>query len=408
MNTSHYETMEAGGVPIRMWTRGVPVEPEARAQLGMLSRVPVVGPFVAVMPDVHLGIGATVGSVVPTQHAIIPAAVGVDIGCGMIAARTTLTASDLPEHLAGLRTAIEKAVPHGRSGFKRGQRDKGAWNDTPPSVAAAWRDLDADFRHLCDLHPTLKNTNNLNHLGTLGTGNHFVEVCLDETDQVWMMLHSGSRGVGNAIGTHFIELAQRDMREHIANLPHRDLAYFQEGSRHFDDYVFAVGWAQRFARENRAIMLQHALAALKRVVPKPFSVVDDAVNCHHNYVQREQHFGAEYFVTRKGAVSAQKGQLGIIPGSMGAKSFIVRGLGNADALCSCSHGAGRVMSRTRAKREISLAEHVAATAHVECRKDADVVDESPAAYKPIEAVMAAQEDLVEVVHTLRQVVCVKG
>jgi tRNA-splicing ligase RtcB (3'-phosphate/5'-hydroxy nucleic acid ligase) len=409
MQSQRYEVMEQnGGVPIRMWTHGVPVEDEAREQLRKLARLPVVGPFVAVMPDVHLGIGATVGSVVPTRDAIIPAAVGVDIGCGMIAARTTLNARDLPDNLSALRSGIEHAVPHGRTGFKRGQRDKGAWGDVPKAAEAAWRELDADFKHLCDLHPRLKNTNNLQHLGTLGTGNHFVEICLDESEQVWVMLHSGSRGVGNAIGTHFIELAQNDMREHIANLPHRDLAYFQEGAQHFDDYLFAVGWAQRFARENRAIMLTHTLQALKRAVPKAFSVVDDAVNCHHNYVQREQHFGAEYFITRKGAVSAQKGQLGIIPGSMGAKSYIVRGLGNADALCSCSHGAGRVMSRTRARREISMEQHLQATAHVECRKDADVIDESPAAYKPIDQVMAAQSDLVEIVHTLRQVVCVKG
>jgi tRNA-splicing ligase RtcB (3'-phosphate/5'-hydroxy nucleic acid ligase) len=268
--------------------------------------------------------------------------------------------------------------------------------------------LQGDFAQICELHPRLKNTNNLSHLGTLGTGNHFVELCLDEADCVWMMLHSGSRGVGNAIGTHFIALAQDDMRAHIANLPHRDLAYFQEGSAHFDDYVFAVDWAQRFAKANREIMMQNALSALAKVVPKSFTVDAHAVNCHHNYVQRETHFGESLLVTRKGAVSAQRGELGIIPGSMGAKSFIVRGLGNAEALCSCSHGAGRVMSRTKAKQLISVQDHIKATAHVECRKDANVVDESPAAYKSIDAVMAAQQDLVEIVHTLRQVVCVKG
>jgi len=394
-----------GGVPIKWFTRGVPVEEEARRQLEGLARLPIVGPFVAAMPDVHLGIGATVGSVVPTRGAIIPAAVGVDIGCGMIAARTSLTAADLPDNLAPLRTAIERAVPHGRS---KGARDKGSWETSPRVTDDVWRTLESDFKRLCELHPRLHKTNNRTHLGTLGTGNHFVEICLDEAGAVWVMLHSGSRGVGNAIGTHFIELAQRDMRNHIANLPHRDLAYFSEGSPHFDDYVFAVGWAQRFARENREIMMQHTLAALQKVIPKKFTVTEEAVNCHHNYVQKETHFGEEIFVTRKGAVSAQKGQLGIIPGSMGAKSFIVRGLGNADSLCSCSHGAGRVMSRTRAKREITLEQHRIATAHVECRKDEAVIDESPAAYKSIDAVMAAQRDLVEIVHTLRQVVCVKG
>ncbi len=399
---------EHGGVPIRMWTRGVPVEDEAKRQLSQLARLPVVWPHVAVMPDVHVGIGATVGSVVPTRHAIIPAAVGVDIGCGMIAARTSLHARDLPDTLAGVRSAIEKAVPHGRSLSRGGNRDKGAWHEPPKTAQKAWAGLDNDFKHLCELHPRLKNTNNLAHLGTLGSGNHFVEVCLDEVDQVWVMLHSGSRGVGNAIGTHFIELAQADMRSHIANLPHRDLAYFQEGSKHFDDYVFAVDWAQRFARENRTIMMSNTLATLAKVIPKKFTLTEAAVNCHHNYVQRETHFGESLLVTRKGAVSAQLGQLGIIPGSMGAKSFIVRGLGNTDSLCSCSHGAGRVMSRTRAKAMITLDDHVKATAHVECRKDRDVIDESPAAYKNIDSVMAAQRDLVEIVHTLRQVVCVKG
>ena len=404
----NYELMEqTGGVPVTMWTRGVPVEDEARRQLSQLARLPVVWPHVAAMPDVHVGIGATVGSVVPTRHAIIPAAVGVDIGCGMIATRTSLMATDLPDSLAGVRAEIEKAVPHGRT-TQRGGRDKGAWNEPPRTVESAWSGLDKDFRRLCELHPNLRKTNNLHHLGTLGTGNHFVELCLDEAERVWMMLHSGSRGVGNAIGTHFIELAQADMRQHVANLPHRDLAYFQEGSRHFDDYVFAVDWAQRFARENRAIMIKNALHALGRAIPKRFTVEDHAVNCHHNYVQKETHFGEQLFVTRKGAVSARKGELGIIPGSMGAKSFIVRGLGNEEALCSCSHGAGRVMSRTRAKQLISLDDHVKATAHVECRKDSDVIDESPAAYKPIDQVMAAQSDLVEIVHTLRQVVCVKG
>ena len=406
MNASNFELIEQhGGVPIKMFTQGVPVEDEARRQLMGLARLPVVGPFVAAMPDVHLGIGATVGSVVPTRGAIIPAAVGVDIGCGMIAARTSLVAADLPDNLGPLRSAIERAVPHGRS---KGARDKGAWDKAPKLTEAAWRGLETDFKRLCELHPRLNKTNNFRHLGTLGTGNHFVEICLDESGSVWVMLHSGSRGVGNAIGTHFIELAQADMRNHIANLPHRDLAYFSEGSPHFDDYVFAVGWAQAFARENRAIMLRHTLEALQKIVPKKFTVTEEAVNCHHNYVQKETHFGEQLFVTRKGAVSARAGQLGIIPGSMGAKSFIVRGLGNADSLCSCSHGAGRVMSRTRAKKEITLEQHRIATAHVECRKDSDVIDESPAAYKPIEAVMAAQRDLVEIVHTLRQVVCVKG
>ncbi len=398
---------EPGGVPIKLWTHGVPLEDEARAQLVNMSKLPFVHGWISVMPDVHLGKGATVGSVIPTVGAIVPAAVGVDIGCGMIAARTTLRASDLPDNLAALRSAIEKAVPHGRSAT-RGGRDKGAWNSAPDMAVNGWSDLADDFKLITDKYPKLEKTNNLSHLGTLGTGNHFVEVCLDEEDRVWFMLHSGSRGVGNAIGSLFIELAKEDMRRWMINLPDKDLAYLPEGSEHFGDYVFAVDWAQRFARTNRAIMMAHVVDAARKVIAKPFEASAEAVNCHHNYVNREVHYGKEVLVTRKGAVSARKGELGIIPGSMGAKSFIVRGLGNEESFHSCSHGAGRVMSRTEARKRITVEDHREATAHVECRKDADVVDESPAAYKSIDAVMKAQCDLVEIVHTLRQVVCVKG
>ncbi|WAB94881.1 RtcB family protein [Pseudomonas citronellolis] len=395
----------AGGKPIKLWTQGVPVEDEARQQLMNTARLPFIFRHLAVMPDVHLGKGSTIGSVIPTVGAIIPAAVGVDIGCGMIAARTSLLAADLPDNLHGLRSAIEKAVPHGKT---FGRHDQGTWNDVPAHADQAWKGLARRFRAITDKYPHLEKTNNRNHLGTLGTGNHFIEVCLDEAGRVWFMLHSGSRGVGNAIGSLFIELAQADMRQHLANLPDKDLAYFEEGSRHFDDYVEAVGWAQDFARQNRELMMQAVIAAARKVIRKPFEASLEAVNCHHNYVQRERHFGREVLVTRKGAVSAQKGQLGIIPGSMGAKSFIVRGLGNEEAFCSCSHGAGRSMSRTQAKKRFSVEDQVRATAHVECRKDKDVIDEIPMAYKDIDAVMAAQRDLVEVVHTLRQVVCVKG
>ena len=271
-----------------------------------------------------------------------------------------------------------------------------------------WAELNTGFKRITEKYPRLERTNNHKHLGTLGTGNHFIEVCLDEVDQVWFMLHSGSRGVGNAIGNCFIELAQADMRQHIADLPDRDLAYFEEGSKHFNDYIEAVGWAQDFARRNRVLMMQAVITTARTVIGKPFNAEVEAVNCHHNYVQRETHFGAEVWITRKGAVSAQKGQLGIIPGSMGAKSFIVRGLGNEEAFCSCSHGAGRTMSRNEAKRRFTVADQVRATQGVECRKDAEVIDEIPMAYKDIDAVMHAQRELVEVLHTLRQVVCVKG
>jgi tRNA-splicing ligase RtcB len=337
---------------------------------------------------------------------VIPAAVGVDIGCGMMAAKTTLNASDLPDTLAGVRSAIESAVPHGRT---LGKRDKGAWGDTPPqNVDTAWSELETRFARITQKYPVLAKSNNRVHLGTLGTGNHFIEVCLDETNAVWFMLHSGSRGVGNAIGSRFIELAKKDMRTWMINLPDEDLAYFPEGTQHFDDYVEAVEWAQDFARLNREVMMQNLVRAVRQVIPLSFETHMEAVNCHHNYVSRENHFGENILVTRKGAVRARKGELGIIPGSMGARSYIVRGLGNEESFHSCSHGAGRRMSRTEARKRFTVADHIAATAGVECRKDEDVIDETPAAYKDIDAVMQAQRDLVEVVHTLKQIVCVKG
>ncbi len=406
MQPSNHNVIQEGGTPIRLWTQGVPVEDQAREQLINTSKMPFIYKWMAVMPDVHLGMGATIGSVIPTKEAIIPAAVGVDIGCGMMAVQTTLNANDLPDNLRGLRTELEKAIPHGRT--PKGRRDKGSWTNPDDTVLNGWGTLADDFNYLCQKHPRLKNTNNLKHLGTLGTGNHFVEVCLDETNQVWIMLHSGSRGVGNAIGRYFIELAREDMRKWFINLPDKDLAYFAEGTEHFDDYWFAVGWAQRFAFKNREIMMENAIKALRQIITKPFDAKVKAVNCHHNYVEKEEHYGEEVFVTRKGAVRARIGEYGIIPGSMGAKSFIVRGKGNEESFCSCSHGAGRVMSRTQAKKQFTVADQIAQTEGVECRKDASVIDEIPAAYKNIDDVMHAQRDLVEVVHTLRQVVCVKG
>jgi tRNA-splicing ligase RtcB len=394
-----------GGRDIRMWTRGVPVEAEAKEQLARTARLPFIFHHLAVMPDVHVGKGSTIGSVIPTLKAVIPAAVGVDIGCGMIAAKTTLTANDLPDNLREVRAAIEHAVPHGKT---FGKRDQGAWTHPPNNVNAAWAKLEEGFTSITEKYPHLAKTNNHVHLGTLGTGNHFIEICLDEDDAVWFMLHSGSRGVGNAIGSHFIELAKDDMRAHIANLPDRDLAYFEEGTQHFNDYVEAVEWAQEYARLNREVMMQNLVRAVRHVIPKPFETHIEAVNCHHNYVSRERHYGQDILVTRKGAVRVRKGELGIIPGSMGARSFIVRGRGGVESFDSCSHGAGRRMSRTAAKKQFTLAEHRAATAGVECRKDVSVLDETPAAYKDIDAVMDAQKDLVEVVHTLKQVVCVKG
>lgn len=393
--------------PIKMWTQGVSVEEAAKNQLIKTAQLPFIFNHIAVMPDVHVGKGSTIGSVIPTIGAIIPAAVGVDIGCGMMAVQTSLIASDLPDNLLPLRQLIEKAVPYGKSPKFRG-RDKGSWQNPPTIVNQYWQQLLPGFEKLTAKYPRFLKTNHYRHLGTLGTGNHFIEICLDETDSVWIMLHSGSRGIGNAIGNFFIELAKKDMEVHIRNLSDKDLAYLPEGTEHFQDYVEAVHWAQEFARLNREAMMYNVIEAMRKIITKPFTTHLSAVNCHHNYVQKEQHFGEELFITRKGAVSAKKGELGIIPGSMGTKSYIVRGLGNEESFCSCSHGAGRIMSRTDAKKQFTIDDQIRATAHVECRKDANVIDEIPLAYKDIDAVMTAQKELVEIVHQLRQVVCVKG
>ncbi|MGN6183770.1 MAG: RtcB family protein [Thermoanaerobaculia bacterium] len=406
---TNYEVLAGEtGVPVKAWTRGVQVEDAAKQQLLNVARLPFIHKWIAAMPDVHWGMGATVGSVIPTKKAIIPAAVGVDIGCGMMAVRTTLEASQLPDNLHSIRTAIESAVPHGRTD-NGGKNDRGAWRTPPQAQNETWSQLKPRYDRIVEKHPKLGRGNDLNHLGTLGTGNHFIEVCLDEAGHVWFMLHSGSRGVGNRIGSYFIELAKGDMQRFYINLPDQNLAYFPHGTEHFDDYVEAVHWAQDFAMQNRRLMMDAVVAAVRSsgAVP-PFDTTEEVVNCHHNYVAIEHHYGENVFVTRKGAVRAKEGDMGIIPGSMGAKSFIVRGKGNPESFHSCSHGAGRAMSRAEAKRRFTIDDHMKATAGVECRKDADVIDETPAAYKSIDAVMNAQSDLVDVVHTLRQVVCVKG
>ncbi len=404
--SSQFELLHAEGstTPIKGWVRGVPLEDQAHEQLRNIASIPFVGPWVAVMPDVHLGKGATVGSVIPTRGAIIPAAVGVDIGCGMAAVRTTLRASDLPDDLGPLRNSIERSVPVGNG------RGGEHWK-LPDSIETrvAQSGLVERLDVIKQKHRKIRTDKLDRQIGTLGGGNHFIELCLDESDAVWVMLHSGSRGTGNLIGTYFIERAREELGKRVLgfHLPDKDLAFFLEGEPLFDDYVEAVSWAQDYARENREAMMARVLHEMRHRLPK-FQLEKMAVNCHHNYVQKETHGDVDLLVTRKGAVSARAGELGIIPGSMGAKSFIVRGLGNADSFHSCSHGAGRVMSRTKARQQITLAQHREATAHVECRKDAGVIDESPAAYKDIDAVMAAQSDLVEIVHTLRQVLCVKG
>ena len=396
----HAHGEHAQAVPIRIWAHSL--DDYSLRQLRNVAQLPVIHHHVAAMPDAHGGIGATVGSVLATREAIIPAAVGVDIGCGMIAARLSLTDRDIDEVvLKKVFDQISRDVPVGRAQHR----------DRDARVEAA-RAFEPGLQRLTDKHPQLlkafgRFSNWVNQIGTLGSGNHFIEVCLDEDGRVWVMLHSGSRGIGNAIGMYFIGLAREDMLRLQANLPDRDLAYFPEGTPHFADYVEAVDWAQRYAMRNREEMLAIVLAALRRHLP-PFEVTTEAVNCHHNYVAREHHFGADVWVTRKGAIRAGKGELGIVPGSMGARSYIVRGLGNPDSFESSAHGAGRRMSRTQARQQFTAEDMVAQTQGVICRKDVGVVDEIPGAYKDIDEVMANQRDLTEVLHTLKQVVCVKG
>jgi tRNA-splicing ligase RtcB len=399
-----HQTLQGALVPVHIFTDDI--DAQALRQLHNIASLLIVYPHVAAMPDVHAGIGATVGSVIPTRGAVIPAAVGVDIGCGMNAVRTTLTAGDLPDNLARLRSAIEAEIP---VGFEQHE-----WSRVQGSRhARAVRPLGDRLARIVERHRGIAKMLRqfertwICQAGTLGGGNHFIEICLDEEQRVWVMLHSGSRGIGNAIGRYFIAAAQKDMRRHQLQLPDADLAYVSEGSTVFDDYVEAVDWAQDYALLNRGEMMRRVLDVLAKFAP-PFQLDGEAINCHHNYIARETHGNEDLYVTRKGAISARQGELGIIPGSMGARSFIVRGKGNPASFCSCSHGAGRSMSRSEAKRRYNRFDLAEQTAGIECRKDGGVVDEIPAAYKNIDAVMAHQSDLVEVVHTLRQVVCIKG
>ena len=394
---------EDGSRPIKIWTEDV--EDSALQQLKNIAKLPFIHPHgVAAMPDVHFGIGATVGSVIASEKAIIPAAVGVDIGCGMMAVRLAgARAEHLPDSLAQIRSEIEHTVPTGFEKHLPAQQNEKA--------------AEIMYREFCWLeekHPALlaRRKNSAaeiisSQFGSLGGGNHFIELCIDEVGDLWVMLHSGSRGIGNTIGTYFIELAREDMRRHFINLPDRDLAYFPDGTEHFEDYVKAVGWAQGYALENRNEMMRRILIVLHRHLP-PFREREEAINCHHNYVDRESHFGRNVWLTRKGAIRAREGDLGIIPGSMGQRSYIVRGKGNPDSYHSCSHGAGRKMGRKEARRHFTVADLEAQTQGVECRKDDAVLDEIPGSYKDIDTVMANQADLVEIVHTLKQVLCVKG
>ena len=396
-----WQTVTQGGVPIHIFTDDV--DDASIRQLGAVSRLPIIAGPVAAMPDVHLGIGATIGSVIPTRGALIPAAVGVDIGCGMTAVQLSLKAEDLPDNLRPAREAIENAVPLGRAGHQKPAASEDILELLRGKAGVTLH------RHP-DIRKRIKNVDEkiANQLGSLGGGNHFIECCIDEAKNVWIMLHSGSRGIGNVIGRYFTTLARKDMERQDANLPvGRDLHYLQEGSAHFEDYRYALGWAQRYALENRRLLMKLTINALRTQLPR-FRTVDEVVECHHNYVAEEEHYGESVYVTRKGAIRARQGDRGIVPGSMGTRSYIVRGKGCAVALDSCAHGAGRRMSRSRAKALFTAANLAEQTRDVECRKDEGVVDEIPGAYKDIDEVMANARDLVEIEHTLRQVICVKG
>ena len=392
---------------VKMWVGTMEVEQAALEQIMNISQLPVLAGHIAIMPDVHMGKGATVGSVIPTRAAIIPAAVGVDIGCGMVAAMTNLKAEDLPTSLYSLRNAIERDVPVGFNEHAKGI----------PSVSGPYADiLRKNLTKTMQAWDGLAMKQNLGRadekkigrqIGTLGGGNHFIEICLDTNSNVWVMLHSGSRGIGNQIGTVAVEMAKEQAAKRAWGLPDKDLAWLDEGTPEFDAYIEAMHWAQDYARFNRDTMMNLVLAVLRHKIPQ-MKVVGEVINCHHNFTSLEEHFGEEIWVTRKGAVSAKAGQMGIIPGSMGAKSFIVQGKGNHDAYCSCSHGAGRKMSRNQAKKLFTSLDLAEQTSGVECRKDNDVIDEIPGAYKDIDEVMAAQADLVDIVHTLKQVMCIKG
>lgn len=375
--------------PVKVWANWDDVESTAKEQIMSLASLPFISKHgVAIMPDVHAGKGSTIGSVIATRSAIIPAAVGVDIGCGMLAVKTSLKASDLPTSLLSLRHAIEAVVPCGTG---RQHRDPLFTNllEKTRDTMLSW------------------NKNALYQLGTLGSGNHFIEICLDTDQNVWIMLHSGSRGLGNKIGTYFTELAIREAEKWGVCLDDKHQAFLPESTSHFSAYWDAMVMAQEYASLNRQLMLEQLTKVMKEYFPT-MEYVESVINCHHNYASMEWHYGEELIITRKGAVAAFKGEKGIIPGSMGQKSYIVVGKGNRESYCSCSHGAGRVMSRTKAKATFTVDDLTKQTEGVECRKDERIIDEIPSAYKDIDAVMEHQKDLVDVVATLKAVLCIKG
>lgn len=397
-----YTTLPGTRAPVKVWTDPWTIEPQAAQQLRNIGNLPWVD-GVAVMPDVHYGKGATVGSVIAMRQALAPAAVGVDIGCGMSAVRTSLTADDLPDDLARLRSAIEATIPvgfHSHDSAVDPQRVPGLNGSGWAAFWSGFGELRADVGRLRDRAAV--------QLGSLGGGNHFIEVCVeqggDDAGRVWLMLHSGSRNIGKELAERHIAAARA--QPHNADLPDRDLAVFVAGTPEMDAYRRDLAWAQEYAARNRAVMLALLCGVVRNHLPQ--AGFDEPISCHHNYVAEETYNGVDLLVTRKGAIRAGRGELGIIPGSMGTGSYIVRGLGNEEAYCSASHGAGRRMSRGQAKRTFTVEDLAEQTAGVECRKDAGVVDEIPGAYKDLSQVIAEQRDLVEVVAHLKQVICVKG
>ncbi|MFD5062074.1 RtcB family protein [Streptomyces sp. NPDC004044] len=395
-----YVEVPGAKVPIRMWADPASVEGGAMQQLQNVSTLPWIKGL-AVMPDVHYGKGATVGSVIAMHGAVCPAAVGVDIGCGMSAVKTSLTANDLPGDLSRLRSKIEQAIPVGR-GMHDDVVDPGRLHGFP---TAGWDDFWGRFEGVADA-VKFRRERATKQMGTLGSGNHFIEFCLDESGSVWLMLHSGSRNIGKELAEHHIGVAQK--LTHNQGLVDRDLAVFIADTPQMAAYRNDLFWAQEYAKRNRAIMMGLFQDVVRKEFKKARVTFDPVISCHHNYVAEERYDGMDLLVTRKGAIRAGSGDLGIIPGSMGTGSYIVKGLGNAKSFNSASHGAGRKMSRNAAKRRFSTRDLEEQTRGVECRKDSGVVDEIPGAYKPIEQVIEQQRDLVEVVAKLKQVVCVKG
>lgn len=397
------------GKILKIWNKKVPIEEGAIDQLLDALKLPFVKPYIAIMPDCHAGKGSSVGSVIPCENAIIPAAIGVDICCGMSAYRLNLTREDFINHEETIRNEMIRKVPAGRTN-NGGKGDRGAWYNIPPNVQDKWNLFlkDGWDNILANIPGLLNNhTNGVNHLGTLGTGNHFLSLSTDEENKIWLIVHSGSRGIGARIGSHFIEVAQELCKKWFINIPNRDLAYLPAGTKEYEDYMKCMKWCDTFATNSRSIMLKNSFEVIEKILCKDIDITEK-INCHHNFVTKVCVHGNNLNVIRKGAVSALNGEKVIIPGAMGKKSFIAHGKGNTESFYSCSHGAGRLMSRAAARNNITLEDHKAETLGVFCDKDASIIDESPHAYKNVEDVMESQSDLVEIEHTLQEFINVKG